>query len=236
MRDVVIFGCGGLGQYVCDLFAQGDAYRPIAFLDSDPRTHGLEIDGLVVQGGLDAASALARRGAAFVVAIGENAARTRVGEALRRRRLALASAIHPLASVASSARLGEPVIIGPRAIVCVNARVADFALLGPGAIVDHDSIVDYGAHVEAAARLAGGVVVEPLATIGVGASVIPGRRVGCGARVLGGAAVVRDVRPGGCVGGMPARPVALNVVTAPAGARVRPGELTPSPAPLVSFT
>lgn len=208
MDDVVVFGCGGLGRYVRDVLEQGGVLRPIAFLDSDSSWHGREVDGLRVEGGMSGAAALIRRGGWFVVAIGDNGARVAIATQLRRLGGRLTSAVHPLASVAGSARVGSHVIIGPRAIVCVHATVGDCALLGPGAIVDHDSVVGDGAHIGTAARLAGGVTVDGLATVGVGACVIPGRRVGRGARVLGGSAVVRDVGPGECVAGMPARRVA----------------------------
>jgi len=205
MTEVVIFGAGGLGGLIDDTLRQTGRYRVVAFLDSDPRKHGRRLYGVPVRGGIEQIERLRWEGATdAIVAIGENATRVRVAEQLRARGLRLASAVHPLASIAPSARIGEHVFIGPRATVCVHARIGEHTLIAAGAIVEHDNRIGRGVFVHAAVRLAGGVHVEDLATLGIGACVIPGRRIGRRAHVQPGAVVIRDVRPGAHVGGVPA--------------------------------
>ncbi len=203
--EVVIFGAGGLGCLVLDTLLQTERYRPVAFLDSDPRRHGTAVDGLTVSGGVEQISALRRAGVeAAVVAIGDSPTRVRIAKLLRRRRMRLVSAIHPLASIAPSARLGDHLIVGPRVMICVHASVADHCVLSAGAIVEHDTQLGTGVFLHPAVRLAGGVAVEPYATLGIGACVIPDRTVGRAARVEPGAIVIRDVLPGTTVSGAPA--------------------------------
>ena len=205
MKDVVIFGAGGLGCLVLDTLLQSERYRPAAFLDNDPRKHGTTVDGLPVLGDFQQISKVQKNGVhAAIVAIGDNAARVLIAEELERCGFTLISAIHPLASIAPSARLGKHLIIGSRVTVCVHANVADHCVLLAGAIVEHDNKLGRGVFLHPAARLAGAVEVDDRAVIGIGACIIPCRKVGREARVEPGAVVIRDVLPGTVVGGAPA--------------------------------
>ena len=205
MTDVVIFGAGGLGCLVLDTLLQTERYRPVAFLDSDPLKHGSSVDGLTVCGGVKQVSSLRREGVeTAIVAIGDSRTRVRIAGLLKRRGMRLVSAIHPLASIAPSARLGSHLIIGPRVTVCVHASIADHCVLSAGAIVEHDNRLGTGVFLHPAVRLAGGVKVDQYATLGIGACVIPYRKVGRAARVGPGAVVIQDVLSGSTVSGAPA--------------------------------
>lgn len=206
MPRVAIFGAGGLGRVVLDTLLQAGAFEPIAFLDSETGLHGTAIEGIPVRGGMDAVPFLQQeRVKHAVVAIGINESRLEVARALEAAGMKLVSAIHPLASISRTARLGKHLIIGPRATLCVHTTIADHAVISAGAIVDHDCNIGEAAFLHPAVRLAGAVHVDSLAVVGVGASVIPGRRIGRAARVEGGAVVIRDVAAGSTVAGAPAK-------------------------------
>lgn len=203
IHDVAIFGCGGLGRMVRDILLRSRR-RPVAFLDSDPNTHGRTVDDLPVLGGVSEAVHLAESAVGVVVAIGHNRARVSVAEELEKAGVPLVGAVHPLASIAASAVVDEHVIIGPRAVICVSARVGEHSILAAGVIADHDVRIGRGCHLYPAARLAGAVEVDDYATIGIGACIIPGRRIGRDAAVQPGAVVIRDVRPSEHAAGVPA--------------------------------
>jgi acetyltransferase EpsM len=205
MHDVVIYGAGGLGGLVADILHQVADYRPVGFLDSDPQRHGQQHADLPILGGVGHLDRVRDDGIAHVVvAIGDNYTRVSIAETLARRGFRLASAIHPLASISPSATLAEHVIIGPRATVCVHTQIGPHVVLSAGAITDHDNVIQRGAFLHPAARLAGGVHVAEFATLGIGATVIPGRSVGRGARVEAGAVVIKDVPTNVTVAGVPA--------------------------------
>ena len=205
MTEVAIFGAGGLGRLVHDILRQTRCHRPVTFLDSDPAKHGNALDGLIIRGGMQQIGGLRRAGVrGAIVAIGDSRERVRIAGELRAQGMHLVSAIHPLASIAPSARLGEHVIIGARSIVCVHARIGDHCVLSTGSIVEHDNRLGTGVFLHPAVRLAGGVVIDSYATLGIGACVIPYRRVGARAQVDPGAVVIRDVLPGTTVTGAPA--------------------------------
>lgn len=205
MKDVVIFGAGGLGCLVLDTLLQTDRYRPVAFLDNDTRKHGAKVDGLPVLGNADQIPRLRKSGIrAAIVAIGDNEARVEIAKYLESSGIELASAIHPSASIAPSARLGKHLIVGSRVTICVHSEVSDHCVLLAGTIVEHDNKLGRGVFLHAASRLAGTVTVEDYAVVGIGACVIPGRKIGRGASVGPGAVVIRDVSPGTRVNGAPA--------------------------------
>lgn len=205
MVSTLIFGASGLGGVVRDILLQCRSHRVVAFLDSDPLKHGRTLDGLPVLGGLEALATARCAGIrCAIVAVGANAARISLAAALENAGFELVSAIHPLASMALSANVSRHVIIGPRVTICVHARIADHCVLSAGSIVDHDGVLEMGAFLHPAVRLAGGTRIGAQATLGIGASVIPGRSVGVGAYVAPGAVVIRDVPAWGAVAGVPA--------------------------------
>lgn len=206
MGDVAIFGAGGLGQLVHDILVQAACDRPVAFLDSDPRLAGGHVVGLPVLGGTEMIASLARRGiGSIIIAIGASRTRAMLAQRCETVGLRLVSAIHPLASIAASARLAQHLVLGARCTLCVHAQVGAHSVLSTGAIVEHDNRLGEGVFLHPAVRLAGGVQVGDFATIGIGSSVIPGRRIGPGAYVAPGSVVIRDVAAHALVGGVPAQ-------------------------------
>ncbi len=205
MAPVAIYGAGGLGAEVLDILQQAGQYEPAAFLDSNPRLHGRDVGGVSIVGGAPHIDRILAKGIRHIlVAIGDNLTRASLAETLRSRGFQLASAIHPLASLALSASVGEHVIIGPRANICVHAQIAPHVIVHAGAILEHDNNVALGAFIGPAVRCAGGVHVGEFARLEIGSSVIPGRTVGTGALVRAGAVVIHDVPPHGTVAGVPA--------------------------------
>lgn len=205
MADVIIFGAGGMGRMVLDTLRQARRHRPVAFLDSALELHGTAVDGLEVLGGFEQLSALHKRGVrSAIVAIGDNVTRVGLAERIVKAGFQLASAIHPLASIARTARLNQHIVVGPRACICVHAEIGAHAIISPGAIVEHDNSIGAGVFLYPAVRLAGGVTVEDGTTVGIGACVIPGRTIGRNSYVEPGSVVIRDVADNTRVGGAPA--------------------------------
>jgi sugar O-acyltransferase (sialic acid O-acetyltransferase NeuD family) len=111
------------------------------------------------------------------------------------------------ATVALDAELGAGTVVLHHAHVGPQARLGRAVIINTGAIVEHDVVIDDGAHIGPGAAVLGAGRIGARVFIGSGARVLPGRTVGADAVVGAGAVVTEDVAPGVTVVGQPARPV-----------------------------
>jgi sugar O-acyltransferase (sialic acid O-acetyltransferase NeuD family) len=210
MRTVII-GAGGHGRVVLDIFRQAHQTDPVGFLDANPEILGQRVDGVKVIAGTTAVPSLTAQGIdSAIVAIGDNATRNMYAQTLRAHGIRLVNAIHPKSNVASTARIGQNVVIAAGALVCAHCTIADSVVLNTGSIVDHESSIGRAAHICPGARLAGRVTVDDFAFVGIGATIIQCLTIGRGSVVGAGAVVLQDVEPFTTVVGVPARMIHEN--------------------------
>ena len=102
--DVVILGAGGHGRVVLEILRAGGRDNPVGFIDANTSLAGNEVGGVPVLG---SANQLPRLRSSklrhALVAIGDNRARRRYAQMLREQGFELINAIHPSASIASTA-------------------------------------------------------------------------------------------------------------------------------------
>lgn len=201
MSDVVVYGAGGHAKVVCDVL-QCAGRTVLGFIDDAPERHGSTVLGLPVLGGsawLDPAKHDVALG------IGDNAVRSKVYAACVARGLAVVTAVHPMAAVAQSARLGTGTVVMAFAVVNPDAVVGNGVIVNTAAVVEHDVVVGEFAHLSPNAAMGGAARLGARAHLGLGAIVLPGVSVGDDAIVGGGAVVARDVPPSVVAYGVPAR-------------------------------
>lgn len=208
---LLFIGAGGHGRALLELLRDAGLPPPGGVLDDDPACPGLACPGVATipwLGPVARAAALRAEGfTAAHVALGRNALRHRLGEALMALGYDLPVLRHPSAVVAGSARIGPGSALLPRVVVGAAAEVGAFAILNTGCIVEHDSRLGPACHVAPGAVLGGGVTLGAEVLVGILAGVKPGTRLGDGAVAGLGAAVLEDVAAGVEVGGVPARPL-----------------------------
>ena len=207
MIDTLIIGAGGHGKVVLDILRSGDQYRPIGFVDADPKLAGTKVGSLPVFGAIHLLARLIsqHRIAAAIIAIGDNRARFSYAKAVDDVRLPLINAVHRSAVVSPSAKLGRNVVIAANAVVCTESNIGDFAIINTAATVDHECEIGPAVHICPGAHLAGRVRVDGGAFVGLGANVIQCLRVGAGAIVGAGAVVLKDIPAYATAVGVPAR-------------------------------
>jgi sugar O-acyltransferase (sialic acid O-acetyltransferase NeuD family) len=137
------------------------------------------------------------------MAIGSNAARRALAKRLGGP-LEWLSIVHPLASVAYEAQIGDGSFIASFAVVGPSSCIGSHAIINHGAVVDHDCRVGDFSHIAPNATLGGGVIVGQSVLIGAGAVVLPGLEIGDGAIIGAGAVVTRTVPAGETWVGNPA--------------------------------
>lgn len=208
MNDLVIVGAGGHGKVVLDVVLAERRYRPVGFVDADPALTDAYVGGLPVVGSVNSLPRLRQQRVRHaIVAIGDNRTRLRYASLLREQGFELANAVHPTASVSSTASVGDNVVVCPQAAVVCEARLGLAAIVNTGAVIDRECVIGDGAHVCPGAVLAGRVRVGRGAFVGIGAQVIQCRSIGRFAIVGAGAAVIDDVPDFTTVVGVPARAI-----------------------------
>ncbi len=148
------------------------------------------------------------RGLHAVLGIGQ------IGSAPLRRRLVVlyeaagalwAPIVHATAWVSPTAQVAAGAVLMAGAVVNSGAQIGAHAVINTGGIVEHDVRVGAFAVVSPGVAIGGGSVIGDDAYLGLGSCVRDHLEVGAAATVGMGAVVVRPVRPGACVVGVPAR-------------------------------
>ena len=143
--------------------------------------------------------------AQFVVAIGKNATRLKVGNEIEKLGGTLATIISKTAVISPKAEIGAGVMILPFVVVHPLANIGKLSILNTGAIVEHHCQLGEAVHLAPRSVLGGHIVVGNGTLIGAGASVRPFVVIGNNVVVGVGAGVVTAVADNQTVGGVPAR-------------------------------
>jgi UDP-N-acetylbacillosamine N-acetyltransferase len=201
---LVVWGASGHARVVADIIRLSKEYDIVGFLDDvNPERCGTEFCGARVLGGREKVDELRRQGVQHVVfGVGDNRARLTLGSLVQAGGLCLATAIHPRATIAADVAIGRGTVVAAGAVINPGARIGESVIINTCASVDHEGLVDDGAHVGPGVRLGGKVVVERGAWIGIGATVRDEVVIGAHSIVGAGAVVVANV---------PARVVAYGV-------------------------
>jgi sugar O-acyltransferase (sialic acid O-acetyltransferase NeuD family) len=206
-RRLLIFGAGGFGREVAWLVEQawGDSIERMFVVDREEYLSG-PIHGIPVE---LLGSVRASADAAYVVAIGDPAARRHATAACVQWGLPPATVLHPRAEISSH------VAIGPGSIVCAGCIVTTDVVIGEHVHVNLDCTIGHDVRIgdfvtlSPGVHVSGNVHLDANAFIGTGATIINGKPgsplvVGEGAVVAAGACVTRSVAPGALMAGVPA--------------------------------
>jgi len=210
LRDIVIFGAGGMGREVRQMIerinVQERGGRCLGFLVDEGFSVPSRIDGLPVVIGLEGLDAMPE--AAVVVAVGDPAARRRIIQRLQARfRNPFASLVDPRATCGDRTTVGPGSLVAAGAVITSNVAIGDHVIVNIGATVSHDVRLSSFVTLAPGVHIAGGVNIEEGAELGIGCSVIPRTTIGAWATVGAGAVVTSDVPPNATVVGIPARVV-----------------------------
>jgi sugar O-acyltransferase (sialic acid O-acetyltransferase NeuD family) len=209
---VLIFGAGGLGREVLNVF------RASAAAGRDMICHGFIVDSefttaptlhdMPVYGDL---SILGRdQDIRVVVAVGDPSRRRAAAEKIENMvGPRFASAIHPVATIGREVRIDTGVMVLGPASITTDVSIGRHVVINPLVTISHDcGLADYVTLAPGVA-IAGGVEVAEGAELGTGAKVIPRLTVGAWSVVGAGATVIRSVAANSTVAGVPARQISV---------------------------
>ena len=142
---------------------------------------------------------------AYVIGIGDGAARRRVADLCDAAGRRAATLVHPLASVGSDVEMADGCVLAAGARVTTNVRLGRHCHLNVNSSVSHDCRLDDFVTISPGAVLCGTVSVGAGVYVGANACILPGVTIGEGTMIGAGACVTRDVGAERTVGGVPAR-------------------------------
>lgn len=206
--DFVIWGAGGHGKVVADILRdQSGEEVSVAYVDRARVGEIAEPGGSRVQWHQDEffeACEAGRVTSALILAVGNNELRTQVFRRLSGC-VGMPTVVHSSACVSPHASLDDATHVCPRVVIHPAAQIGAAVILNTGCIVEHDCVINDGAHISPGAVLAGGVSIGERSWVGAGAVVINNVTVGKNSIIGAGAVVIRDVPDGVTVVGNPAR-------------------------------
>ena len=207
MNRLLVVGAGGHGCVVAETALRTESWSDVAHLD-DLLERPQHQTGVEILGSINDLERLTRSSDQFVIAVGDNSARLRLFEDLRRG-LVPASVVAPEALVSKTVAIGNGTVIMAGAIVNVGVVVGEACILNTASTIEHGVTLGPGVHVGPGAILGGDVDVGARTFIGMGARVLPGVSLGDDVVVGAGAVVVHDLPEAGVYLGVPARPASV---------------------------
>ena len=221
VTDIIVVGGGDQGRQVISAIEAGEGDRIVGLLDRaiPPGTvvAGYPVLGIGRTTSAPAPSTTAHARSSSRSATTQRAVRPSSGSCSSCPQLSLYTVVHPAASVARDATVGEGSIVLAGAVVSNGCAVGRAVLLGTRSSIDHDCVVADYASLAPGVTTGGTVRVGRATALGVGANVVHGITIGADTVVGAGALVLEDI---------PERVVAYGVPAVVARTR-EPGERVP---------
>ncbi len=207
MKDLIIFGAGGLGRETLFQLREMNRVRPeyriLGF--ADDRCYGTVVDDYPVL--TDTQGLMIREeDTCVVIAVGNPRARRQIFSTLRMNPyLFFPTVIAPNVVCSDRVQIGKGCVIGFGSVLTVDITIGDFVLISNSCNIAHDAVLRDYATLYPAVHVSGNVTIGQGCEIGVGSSIIQGLTVGDGAILGAGCAVVRDIPPHCTAVGVPAK-------------------------------
>ena len=203
---VVIWGASGHALVVADILTLM-GYKIEGYLDSvDPMRRNEILGGAKVLGGLEQLPKLRDSGINLMaMGIGNNASRLSLASVAREQGFILPKLVHPEATIANTADLGEGVVVAAGAVVNPYCRIESNAIVNTAASIDHESNINNCAHIAPGVQIAGGVEIGSGAFVGIGSVIKDHVSIGARAIIGAGSLVLQDIPDDVVAYGVPAK-------------------------------
>ncbi|WP_333710277.1 acetyltransferase [Malikia spinosa] len=203
----ILVGAGGFGRellcWALDAHRAGNFPKISGFLDANPSALDGFNYGISWIGSIDDFSPAPND--QLLLGIGDPVTKRNIATLLLGRGGNFITLRHPTAVVASSATLGQGVVLCPYSVVSADVEIGDFVTINVNSTIGHDSSIGsfttFSAHVD----VTGGVQVGEGTFFGTSAAIVPRVKIGHGAKIGAGALIMRSVAPDSVMYVMPAK-------------------------------
>ncbi len=209
MKQLIIIGAGGMGRCTYGIAEQGVGYG------KDYMIKGFIDDNLDALHGFDGYKPVLSKISnynieeddVFVCSIGDVRTKINICENLKLRGAKFYTLLHRNASIGKNVKIGKGTIIDEYVHIDPDVKIGEDCLIQTQAVIGHDSIVGNYVRIDTQTSLVGGTIVRDRATIYTHAMISHNVEVGEGAVVGACSFVIKNVKPGISVFGMPAKAI-----------------------------
>lgn len=207
MMNVLIIGAMGYGREIFEfiqfLNTIKHEYNVKGFLDD--RTHALDNFKGFPQILTSVENYEPEKNDYFVCAVGDTRARAKYIDLVKKKSGRFLSLIHPGSTVSDKSELGEGVIISGFCSISNYVKIGDFSIVHPFCNIGHDASVGCNTSIGSHCFMGGGSKVGNTTMVHPHSTILPHMVVGNNATVGAGSVVIRKVKDGTTVFGVPAR-------------------------------
>ncbi len=216
MEKIIIVGAGQHCHVVLyNVKAQG-AYQVACILDENEGCWGSYIDDIIVEPyknfDKDVLDSLRRKYKTnkFFIGFGAMKFRKKVFEFFKEQGWEAVNIIHPHAVVATTAKLGEGILIEAGCLVTPAPIIGNNVVVNTGSQINHDNIVEDHVYIASGVILSGGVKVKTNTLLDDGVVVTLGCCIGTNCVIGAGAVVTKDIPDNVVAYGSPCKVVRNN--------------------------
>ena len=207
MRDLAIYGAGGLGREIALMIEQINNHHPqwnlIGFFDDD-KAKSKYVDALPLLGGINEINQYSTR-CSLVIAVADCNTRRLIFEQIENARVDFPTLIHPQAIVGSRLNtFGEGSIVTAGCILTTGISFGRFTILNLACTIGHDVTLGDFCSIMPGCNLSGNVQIGDLTLIGTGTQILQNVVIGKRCKVGAGAVVIKNIDDGRTVVGVPA--------------------------------
>lgn len=192
-----LFGASGHGKVIKEII-EANGHEVDAFVDDNPNVN--ECGGCPVKHNATGLSPM-------IVSIGVNRIRKMIVERLKTSNptIEFGTAIHPLATISPTAKIGEGTVVMAGAVINADAIIGKHCIINTGATVDHDCVVEDYCHIAPGTHISGATHIGEGTWVGVGSSVIQCLNIGKNCMIGAGSVVVKNIPDNVTAYGCPAK-------------------------------
>jgi sugar O-acyltransferase (sialic acid O-acetyltransferase NeuD family) len=202
MKNVAIYGKGGLGRELADVVLRINPNAKIIFIDDFDFNNETIFSFNYIKENLVEFLTFE-----FAVAIGDIYPAIELRNKLSELGVKFATIIDPSVIISSSASISTGVLIFQNSWIGPNVVIEKNCIINASTVVGHDIIVREDSIISSGVKIGGGAIIGPQAYAGLGSIVLESIKIGKGSVLGAGAVLHKDLDDYLLAIGNPARPV-----------------------------
>lgn len=209
MKEIVILGAGDFGREVAWLIEEINKHIPsyiiLGYLDDDPEKQGEMFNGYECLGPINYLKELNKNHHACAVIANQDVDTRKKFVDMFPDFDDWETLIHPSVNISDTSSLGKGCVICANGNISCNTTIGDFCLFNISVTMGHDCVIGNYVSIMSGSCVSGHVMVGDSAYLATNCTIVPGMKVGEHAKVGAGSVVIRNVKPGITVMGVPAK-------------------------------